>query len=46
MEIQALLDYINDHVALSKEEQSIIASRFKLRKFLKGQFVVQNGDVS
>lgn len=46
MEIKPLLDYISEYVSLTEEEQSVLVSKFRLRKFLKGQFVVQNGDVS
>lgn len=46
MEIKPLLDYISEYVSLTEEEQSILISKFRIRKFLKGQFVVQNGDVS
>lgn len=43
--LKPLLDYINRHVSLSEEEEFLIAARFRERKLLKGQFVVQNGDV-
>jgi CRP-like cAMP-binding protein len=45
MNAQLLLSYINQLTPLTKEEEEIILSKFRLRKFLKGQFVVQNGDV-
>lgn len=45
MELKPLLDYIAQHVELSPEEQSVFASKVKIRNYLKGQFVVQNGDV-
>lgn len=46
MEIKPLLDYISEYVSLTEEEQSVLVSKFRIRKFLKGHFVVQNGDVS
>jgi CRP-like cAMP-binding protein len=45
MDFKPLLDYISQYVSLTAEEQSIVISKFRFRKFLKGQFVVQNGDV-
>ena len=33
------------HISLTPEEKGIVASGFKVRKYLKGQFVVQNGDI-
>jgi len=45
MDAQLLLDYMNQYIPLTKEEEETILSKFRLRKFLKGQFVVQNGDV-
>lgn len=44
MQLQPLFDYINQFVQLTTEEQSILSSKVKIRKYLKGQFVVQNGD--
>jgi CRP-like cAMP-binding protein len=44
MELQPLFDYIAKFTPLTAEEQSHLGSKFKIRKFLKGQFVVQNGD--
>lgn len=44
MELQPLFDYIAKYAPLTAEEQSLLASKFKTRKFLKGQFVVQEGD--
>ena len=45
MQIQPLLDYIKTYVVLSEQEASILESKFRVRKYLKGQFVVQNRDV-
>jgi CRP-like cAMP-binding protein len=43
--IQPFLDYIRQHVELSADEESRLLSKVRTRKFLKGQYVVQNGDV-
>jgi CRP-like cAMP-binding protein len=45
MEVQPLFDYIAKFTPLSAGEQSLLESKVKIRKFLKGQFVVQNGDI-
>lgn len=45
MELKLLFDYIAQFVQLNSEEQSILESKVKIRKYLKGQFVVQNGDI-
>ena len=42
---QAFIDYINKYVSLSKAEENILLSRVSHRKYLKGQYVVQQGDV-
>jgi CRP-like cAMP-binding protein len=44
MQLQPLFDYIAQFTPLSAEEQSLLELKIKIRKFLKGQFVVQNGD--
>ena len=43
--MKPFLDYIKQHVDLTAEEDAVLLSKVKLRKFLKGQYVVQNGDV-
>ncbi len=45
MELQPLIDYISRYISLTPGEVEVVASKFRVRKFLKGQFVVQNGDV-
>jgi CRP-like cAMP-binding protein len=45
MDLQALLDHISRHIQLTPDEQSIFLAKVKFRKYLKGQFVLQNGDV-
>ena len=46
MEINRLLHHINDKVALSKDDEVRIISKCRERTFLKGQYVVQQGDIS
>ena len=45
MQIQPLLDYISKHIELSKEEEDFLVSKVFYRKYLKGQYVVQQGDI-
>ncbi|NJX15093.1 Crp/Fnr family transcriptional regulator [Tamlana crocina] len=45
MSIQPLLNYINKHITLTDKEAEILASKVTVRKYLKGQYVVQQGDV-
>lgn len=45
MDLTGFLDYIRQYIELTPGEEAILLSRVKQRKYLKGQFVVQNGDV-
>ncbi len=45
MDSKPLLDYIAQYVSLSPEEEAILLSKVRFRKYLKHQFVVQQGDV-
>ncbi len=45
MDPQPLLDHISRYIQLMPDEQSIFLAKVKFRKYLKGQFVVQNGDI-
>jgi CRP-like cAMP-binding protein len=45
MNSQRFLDYIGQHIQMTPEENSVFLSKVKFRKYLKGQFVVQNGDI-
>ena len=45
MKNQPLLDYINKHVNLTVEEEAILTSKVTYRKYLKGQYIIQQGDV-
>lgn len=45
MKIQALLNYIRNFVNLTEDEEAFLSSKVDYRKYLKGQFIVQQGDV-
>lgn len=45
MDIQPLLNYINNYVSLTNEEEAFLASKVSYRKYLKGQYILQQGDV-
>ncbi|GAA3589976.1 Crp/Fnr family transcriptional regulator [Flavivirga amylovorans] len=42
---QILLDYINKYVSLTEVEEKILLSKVIYRSYLKGQYIVQQGDV-
>jgi CRP-like cAMP-binding protein len=42
---QPLLDYINRIVELTEEEERILVSLISIRKLLKGQYFLQQGDI-
>ncbi len=39
------INYINKYVVLTKEEEGVLLSMVSFRRYLKGQYVVQQGDV-
>ena len=43
--LRQLLEYIKQHVDLTPGEEAALLLKIRTRKFLKGHFVVQNGDV-
>lgn len=45
MNIKPLLNYISNYVSLTKEEEEFLASKVSYRKYLKGQYILQQGDV-
>ena len=45
LQTQALIDYINRIISLTDEEESILKSKISFRKYLKGQYLLQQGDV-
>lgn len=40
-----ILDYINNYIDLTHQEESILISKITTRNYLKNQFIVQQGDV-
>jgi CRP-like cAMP-binding protein len=42
---QAFISFINKYITLTKDEEKILLSKVSHRKYLKGQYVVQQGDV-
>ena len=42
---QAFISFINKYVALAKTEEILLLSKVSYRKYLKGQYVLQRGDV-
>ncbi len=45
MNIEPLLKYMSNFITLSKDEEDILSSKLLYRKYLKGQYIVQHGDV-
>lgn len=45
MNFEPLLKYINKYVNLTKEEEDFLVSKLIYRKYLKGQYIVQQGDI-
>lgn len=45
MNFDPLINYINKFISLSEEEEAILISKINYRKYLKGQYIVQQGDV-
>lgn len=43
--MNSLLAYIEKHVSLTAQEKQLISEHFSSRKYLKGQFIVQQGDI-
>ena len=39
-------NYLNRYIPLTEEEQSIIAAKLKQRTYLKGQYILQEGDIN
>lgn len=42
---EAFVKFINSYVSLAPEEETILLSKVSYRKYLKGQYVVQQGDI-
>lgn len=45
MNTHLLTDYISKYIDLTAEEERVLMSKIKFRKYLKGQYIVQQGDV-
>ncbi len=45
MNTKPLLDYISKYITLTEEEEAFFVSKLSHRKYLKGQYIVQQGDV-
>ncbi|WP_299527651.1 Crp/Fnr family transcriptional regulator [uncultured Lutibacter sp.] len=45
MNAQPLLNYINKQISLTEGEESFLISKVNHRKYLKGQYIVQQGDI-
>ncbi|MEQ9100261.1 MAG: Crp/Fnr family transcriptional regulator [Imperialibacter sp.] len=45
MNIQPLFDYIARYVILTAEEQQLLLANVNRRRYLKGQYIVQQGDI-
>ena len=45
MNIKPLLNYISDYVTLTEVEEVFLTSKVSYRKYLKGQYIDQQGDV-
>lgn len=45
MNLQPLLKYINNYVSLTDAEIAFLESKITIRTYLKGQYIVQQGDV-
>jgi CRP-like cAMP-binding protein len=45
MSYQPLINYISKYIQLTQEESDLFLSRLRLGKYLKGQYLVQNGNI-
>ena len=45
MKSKSILDHINEKVTLTEAEESALVSKLKSRTYLKGQYIVQSGDI-
>ena len=45
LQMESLLKYIRNQIILTKEEEDFLLSKVFLRKYLKGQYIVQQGDI-
>ncbi|HLV15077.1 MAG TPA: Crp/Fnr family transcriptional regulator [Xanthomarina sp.] len=45
MNKKPLVDYINNYITLTSEEENLLFSKLVERKYLKDQYIVQQGDI-
>ena len=45
MHLESFLTYLKQTVSLTEEEKTIVLTKLKTRTFLKGQYIVQAGDI-
>lgn len=45
MDFKPFLDYINHYISLTEAEEALLLSKVIPRKYLKNQFIVQQGDI-
>jgi len=45
MNAQPLINYINKYISLTEEEEFFLISKVTYRKYLKGQYIVQQNDI-
>jgi CRP-like cAMP-binding protein len=46
MTVEPLLDYVKNIIYLTPEEETFLVSKVVCRKYLKGQYIIQQGDIS
>ncbi len=46
MKYQPFLDYLAQYIRLTSDEEALLLSRVKYRRYWKGQYLVQEGDIS
>jgi len=45
MDATPLLEYIDQYISLTEDEKTILLSKLVYRKYLKGQYILQQGDI-
>jgi len=45
MKIEPLLRYMDKYISLTDQEKTYLNSKVNYRKYLKGQYLVQQGDI-
>ena len=43
--MKTFLEYIKRHIDLTDKEEAVVVTKLKHRKYLKGQYIVQEGDI-